>query len=173
MSTVVLVKTETGVEIAADRRMVWGSTPVDDFSKLIRIQENFNIGVVGDGGLVSYLKENKQIYDIETFYVGGPRFLDLVYECTLSLFKQYNDACKTEQFCSIMYAAVSGAGYICQSGIHLPLKNFLAIGSGADYALGALDRGADASDAVETAIRFDVSSGGKVESYFIEQDMHP
>lgn len=41
---------------------------------------------------------------------------------------------------------------------------YFAIGTGADYALGALYCGADAEEAVHAAMEFDKSSGGKVTS---------
>lgn len=45
------------------------------------------------------------------------------------------------------------------------LEPFLAFGSGRDYAMGALEMGANAVQAVEVASRFDIYSGLGVESY--------
>ena len=42
---------------------------------------------------------------------------------------------------------------------------FWAVGSGADYALGAMAMGADAIKAVEIACKFDVYCGGGVDSF--------
>lgn len=42
------------------------------------------------------------------------------------------------------------------------LEPFTAIGSGTDYALGAMAMGADAERAVEVAISFDLNSGGEL-----------
>lgn len=40
--------------------------------------------------------------------------------------------------------------------------DFFALGSGTEYALGAMHMGASAAEAVEAAIRFDANSGGAV-----------
>jgi len=41
---------------------------------------------------------------------------------------------------------------------------FFAIGSGRDYAVGAMDMGATAKEAVSVAIKWDVMTGGEVQS---------
>lgn len=40
---------------------------------------------------------------------------------------------------------------------------YTAIGSGSSYALGAMDRGATASQAVKTAIKYDSQCGGRIQ----------
>lgn len=47
-------------------------------------------------------------------------------------------------------------------------SKFLAMGSGADFALGALEAGASARDAVKIAIRRDTYSGGGVNAYSMD-----
>ncbi len=49
-------------------------------------------------------------------------------------------------------------------------KGAFAIGSGREYALGAMASGASASDAVEVASKFDVFTGGPVRSVSLESD---
>jgi ATP-dependent protease HslVU (ClpYQ) peptidase subunit len=46
--------------------------------------------------------------------------------------------------------------------------SFSAVGSGAKFALGALDRGASVEQAIKTAIKYDPSCGGVVQLYKIE-----
>lgn len=46
---------------------------------------------------------------------------------------------------------------------------FFAIGSGDSYALGAMDRGASAKQAVETAIKFDSACGGPVQVFKLKE----
>lgn len=41
---------------------------------------------------------------------------------------------------------------------------FYSFGSGADYAVGAMARGASAAEAVAVAIQFDVGTGGEIET---------
>lgn len=48
------------------------------------------------------------------------------------------------------------------------MAEFYAIGSGSGYALGAMDRGASAVEAVLTASRFDHFTGGEVEELRIQ-----
>lgn len=59
---------------------------------------------------------------------------------------------------------VSEAGVVCWSGngpvkINMP---FYSLGSGYQVALGAMDQGASAEEAVRAAIRWDIGSGGEV-----------
>lgn len=44
-------------------------------------------------------------------------------------------------------------------------ESFLAIGSGAPYALGAMERGASAEQAVKVAIKYDSACGGDVQKF--------
>jgi 20S proteasome alpha/beta subunit len=47
----------------------------------------------------------------------------------------------------------------------LPLDKWHSIGSGSNFALTAMDMGADAKEAVKMAIRRDCKSGGKIRTY--------
>ncbi len=53
-------------------------------------------------------------------------------------------------------------------GRSIPYKGVMADGSGWEIALGAMDAGATAVEAVKIAIGRDVNSGGKVQSYTFE-----
>ncbi len=53
---------------------------------------------------------------------------------------------------------LSNAGRVQQ----MPISCSFALGSGSDYALGAMEAGASAKDAVKAAIKYDVFSGGRV-----------
>lgn len=46
--------------------------------------------------------------------------------------------------------------------------SFTAVGSGAKYALGAMDRGASAEQAVKTAIKYDNQCGGAAQVFTLE-----
>ena len=48
------------------------------------------------------------------------------------------------------------------------MHDFYAIGSGGSYAMGAMDRGATAAQAVETAMRYDCYTGGDVVTMQLE-----
>lgn len=50
----------------------------------------------------------------------------------------------------------------------MPVSKFVATGSGADYAYGALVHGATAKEAVQAACKLDIHSGGKVQTLNIK-----
>lgn len=50
-------------------------------------------------------------------------------------------------------------------GFPLPIKGLYTDGSGWELAMGAMDAGATAIEAVKIAIKRDIHSGGKVQSY--------
>lgn len=47
---------------------------------------------------------------------------------------------------------------------------FYAVGSGSKYAMGAMDQGASAEQAVKIAIKYDSSCGGSIQVYKLEQE---
>lgn len=64
---------------------------------------------------------------------------------------------------ALMLACADGRLYRHTSGIFTPLsRKFHAIGSGRDYALGAMHLGAGSCVAVRTAMEFDNGTGGEV-----------
>lgn len=54
------------------------------------------------------------------------------------------------------------------AGIFEIKEPFVAVGSGKELAIGALDRGATAEQAVKTAIKFDTSCGGPIQVFSLE-----
>lgn len=73
-----------------------------------------------------------------------------------------------------LLACPDGAVYTISSGVDegkpfaqiLQIKEpFIAVGSGSKWAMGAMDRGATAAQAVKTAIKYDNQCGGKVQVY--------
>ena len=54
------------------------------------------------------------------------------------------------------------------TGIFEIKEPFIAVGSGKDLAIGALDRGASAEQAVKTAIKYDSNCGGPVQVFSLE-----
>ena len=53
--------------------------------------------------------------------------------------------------------------------VRLTAGPFIALGSGADYALGAMAAGATATEAVQVAISLDVYSGGEIETLNVKE----
>ena len=58
-----------------------------------------------------------------------------------------------------------------RSAMYQIKEQFVAVGSGAAWAMGAMDRGATAEQAVKTAIKFDTNCGGAVQVYKLEEDI--
>lgn len=61
---------------------------------------------------------------------------------------------KTQWYCNVVQVSVP----------------FIAAGSGSKWAMGAMDRGATALQAVKTAIRYDNMCGGKPQIFKLEKD---
>lgn len=78
----------------------------------------------------------------------------------------------TEGYASLIVAKPGGVCEYYSVNPHsiAVLDPFMAWGSGCDFALGAMARGATAKEAVEVACRFDVWSGGGVESVEVKAD---
>jgi ATP-dependent protease HslVU (ClpYQ) peptidase subunit len=67
-----------------------------------------------------------------------------------------------------------GSQYMFEGGsAFYPVEGNQVIGSGMPYAFGALDTGSGAKEAVEAAIRRDVSSGGKVRVLTLQEPEEP
>lgn len=65
-----------------------------------------------------------------------------------------------------------GVWLVCFNGdycCHSPLSHSRAIGSGADFALSALDHGKTAKEAIEYAMTRDTGTGGKVHVFDVEK----
>ena len=69
--------------------------------------------------------------------------------------------------------ADGGKVYHCTYSAGRPLKSLLtysdSIGSGSDYAIAAIDMGANAEDALKAAIRRDVYTGGNVRVFIVDK----
>lgn len=78
---------------------------------------------------------------------------------------------KEYEVCALV--AEGGNVYHCSYNNGRPLKNLLtysdSIGSGSDYAIAAIDMGANAEDALKAAIRRDVYTGGNVRVFNVER----
>ena len=82
---------------------------------------------------------------------------DLVYECA---------AISSAPDGDVYHVTQSEDGYYCRYKVES--GNVYAIGSGADFALAAMDLGKTAKEAVEYAMTRDVYTGGKVVVFNVE-----
>lgn len=93
----------------------------------------------------------------------------------VDLVKWYNDGCVARNFpkmyddqLAYLLVITPWSGiylyYASEDYVHLSDNDIFAIGSGADYAIGAMRAGADAVRAVEIASEFSTSCGGGVDT---------
>ncbi|QDP59323.1 MAG: hypothetical protein Tp136SUR676911_62 [Prokaryotic dsDNA virus sp.] len=83
----------------------------------------------------------------------------------------HNDKPEVQPDSSAIMANSDGVWLVCFNGdycCHAPLDHSRAIGSGADFALAALDHGKSAKEAVEYAMTRDTGTGGKVHVFNVE-----
>ena len=72
----------------------------------------------------------------------------------------------TDNWCRLIVATRGSCFYFETTPFRIPvIQPFAAWGSGRDFTLGALARGATAKEAVEIACRFDVDCGMGIDNY--------
>jgi len=138
--------------IAADTQATYGSTPVLGASKIRRIRIGAEEWVVGISG---------EAWVCERLLVA--------MKYAASLDDWFWDPCpvdKDDLPSCMAVRARDGAIYTTSGGKSWSRLNseLWAIGSGCDYALGAMHAGASASDAVRIASALDVYTGGIIDT---------
>lgn len=103
------------------------------------------------------------IVGISTNNVGGDKLLIAWLEAGAPL--PASDSVKPDQF-QILALSLAGELFLANDNLSLsgPIRSdFYAIGSGDDFAMGALAMGADAAEAVRVASLFDRHTGGEIQ----------
>lgn len=133
-----------GKTLAADKRLSYGSTPVDGLMpKVFPVTDHKNWQVIALAGRMS-AATRLMAYVLE----GGDRPTDI------------------DESVGLLAIDIAGVPYqIGGDGIPTRVPMKWAIGSGQDYALGALEVGADAETALKAATKLDMSTGGGVDLY--------
>ena len=130
--------------LASDRRATSGSEPPMTVDKLYQLN---NGAVLGFAGMLD----------------EGFRVVDWINA------GMYPDEKPKVQHSEFIYLTVDGPFYMEKFLRLLPIVDpFFAIGSGAQYALGAMASGRSAAEAVEVASRFDPLTGNGVLSFQAE-----
>jgi ATP-dependent protease HslVU (ClpYQ) peptidase subunit len=74
-----------------------------------------------------------------------------------------------EDWARLVVASAAGVVFFERTPVAIPIEDeFQAWGTGRDYALGAMARGATAREAVEIAMRFDTSCGLGIDEFSLE-----
>lgn len=145
--------------LAADGRVTEDNTIFSNkYDKVFRLKNGGLIGAAGDAGgddLVEFFNKLKK-------QPTHKQLLALEFEFQAIWVKPDNTVWIVE-----VQRDKDLAKYI--SAIWEIKEPFTAVGSGASWAMGAMDRGANAEQAVKTAIKYDNQCGGKIQIYKLHQ----
>lgn len=126
-----------GEILAADTQMSSDYIDAIEFKKIFKVEDGFYAGFAG---------ECRVIVAVVEWLRGGDR----------------PDVDKDADLTALLIR--NGSGYTMEAPFfkEYPIALPAAAGSGSVFAIGAMDAGASAREAVEIAIRRDLSTGGKV-----------
>ncbi|WP_424679479.1 hypothetical protein [Escherichia coli] len=132
-----------GKTMACDTRVVCGSNCYNTDTKIYE-NDTYIIGVAGDAGVGTMLIDNP--------YILQARHYDFDFEALVYA----KDAEK-------VYKVAFYKSWDCALSSVIPVADvFVAVGSGAPYALAAMECGYSAHGGVAVASKFDPDTGGKI-----------
>lgn len=164
MTTIIGVQRQWGVLMAADSQVNWGDRPTTSFGvEKITSRNGYLIAAAGDGrvaDMVCYEWKPPKITG------SGDMHKFVVTKVVPSLRKFLNDGnadYKNAEFEILI--ALRGQLYAIASDLSVirDEEGFYGIGTGGQYAVGALYSGASLEDAVTIAIKLDINSGGPIQ----------
>lgn len=164
MTTILGVQRQWGVEIAADSQVNWGDRPTVAFgiNKIVR-KNGYLLAAAGESRLTDPIcyewKPPKIVVsgDVHTFVVTK------VVPSLRKFFTDQNIDYKSAEFELLL--AARGELFSIASDLSV-IKDELGIygiGTGGQYAVGAMYAGAEPEGAVLIALRLDINSGGPVQ----------
>ena len=164
MTTIIGVQHQWGVEMAADSQITWGDRPMNAFgvNKIIN-RNGYLIGAAGESRITDFIcYEWKPLKPPQS----GDMYVFVASRLTPQLRKALTDAnieFKGAEFTILL--AVKGQLFIISSDLTVVRDEdgLYGIGTGGDYALGALHAGATVEQAVMIAMRLDINTGGVVQ----------
>lgn len=132
-----------GKTMACDTRVVCGSNCYNTDTKIYE-NDTYVIGVAGDAGVGAML--------IDCPYILQARHYDFDFEALVYV----RDVEK-------VYKVAFYKSWDCALSLVIPVADsFAAVGSGAPYALAAMECGYSAHGGVAVASKFDTNTGGKI-----------
>lgn len=164
MTTIIGVQHQWGVEMAADSQVTWGDRPVNSFGiNKITDRNGYLLAAAGDGRIADMICYEWKPPKPPT---SGDLYPFMVSKVVPSLRKFLNDGgmdIKGAEF-SVLLAA-RGQLFALSSDLTVVRDEdgLYGIGTGGDFALGALYAGTDVEQAVIIAMKLDVNTGGVVQ----------
>lgn len=154
--------------LAADTQGNWRDTPTE-VSKIYKVQGfgDDAVYLAGSGVLWRILEIVKQCEGMSDERSASVGRVSLWKYIALHFYDKHFDAKPNETPSCLLIQAVTG-NVLWLEGPRFSAvtfnRGYVALGSGAEYAMGAMAAGVDAIKAVEIAIDHDVHTGGVVES---------
>lgn len=169
MTTIAGVQHKTGCVIAADSQTTWGERPFNSYGVDKIVQKgDYLIAIAGDGRAADILnhtwKPPKVTASGDLYgFVVSKVIPSMRKTLTENGWKESSDSKDDNGIDAII--AIRGQLFSIASDFTVlrDEKGFYGAGSGGNYAVGALEAGADIQTAVEIAIQYDINSGGVVQ----------
>lgn len=169
MTTIAGMQHKTGCVIAADSQTTWGERPFNSFGIDKIVERNgYLIAVAGDGRAADILNYS---WKPPRCNASGDLYGFVVSKVIPSMRKALADGgwkdssdSKDDNGIDALIAIRGQLFSIASDFTVLRDENgFYGAGSGGNYAVGALEAGADIQTAVEIAMKYDINSGGVVQ----------
>lgn len=173
MTTIAVSRTSTGVMFAADEQTSAGYQKGFGAEKVFQ-NGSAMFGVAGDWRLSNILrwvlKVPARTKDTSADEWVVCRLVPAIIKALDEHKSLEEDKGVVDVGMSIVLHAHGSTGYLDSSlSWHGSTHPFWAIGSGSEYALGAMQMGADAESAVEVAKIFDMGTGGDVSTWTVRR----
>jgi ATP-dependent protease HslVU (ClpYQ) peptidase subunit len=169
MTTIAGAQHKTGCVIASDSQTTWGERPFNSFGVDKIVERNgYLIAVAGDGRAADILNH---AWKPPRCNITGDLYGFLVSKVIPSMRKAladngWKDSSDSKDDSGIdALIAIRGQLFSIASDFTVlrDENGFYGAGSGGNYAVGALEAGADIETAVEIAMKYDINSGGVVQ----------
>lgn len=164
MTTIIGVQHQWGVEMAADSQVTWGDRPYSAFGvdKIVN-RKGYLLAAAGEGRVADMVCYEWNPPKIPT---AGDLYPFMVAKVVPSLRKMLADAgadLKGIDFAALVAVRGQLFGISSDFTVMRDENGLYGIGTGGDYAVGALHAGADVEQAVMIAMKLDVNTGGVVQ----------
>lgn len=164
MTTILGVQHQWGVEMAADSQITWGDRPVNSFGvNKIANRNGYLLAAAGDGRIADMVCYEWRLPKLPA---SGDLYQFMVAKVVPSLRKELTDAgvdVKSAEFAVLIAARGQLFAFSSDLTVVRDEDGLYGIGTGGDYALGALYAGADVEQAIMIAMKLDVNTGGVVQ----------
>jgi len=168
MTTIIGIQHSWGSVMAADSQITWGEMPCNSFGvDKITTNNGYNIGVAGEGRTGDIITS---VWNPPKRIPNGDLYKFMINSVIPSLRKTliengWKEAESGKDNDLDIMISVKGQLFIICSDFTVVQdeEGFYGIGSGGAYAVGALYAGSTPEDAIRTAMKFDVNTGGNIQ----------